>query len=154
MSYNLTIYALNWHDLREELPQSILSENLENSPLSNSIKEQIIELIQEEGILLESLEHNSGGGDLFRENFLSQIANNLFNLPLSDYLLNRDIEGLITDDRPCFGGLTSSEIGQALADYNQNVNLEDSDLDGWLGQLETALEDAQELGKDLVTIYL
>ena len=182
MGYTLTLYALDWEAYLNAIQSAATATRAYEQEFSElwefvepdtawqiglaalrASSGQLLDLnarvvaaafLRLEAIPLEELEHASRSGEAFRTNFLANVVGAAFALPaLDELLLTRNISGICAYERPSIGGLRQEEIVAAVNQYQDPGRLEDVDQDGWLGQLERALQYALDYKRDIISLY-
>lgn len=171
MGYILEFYSVNRETISEKLKlrasfsndqifQEITShlsllDSTKNILLSEEAAFEFSTIVSQLGCFLGSLDHNSAGGQYFRETFINEIAAKCFQEPnLLDYLTHRSFDGLEGDGYPDWGWIKKSELLELTKNYHPPYKLlDDEDLEGWLEDLVILFKDAVDKGDDLITIY-
>jgi hypothetical protein len=113
-------------------------------------------LVRFYGRLVGTLNHSMTGGDLFRDEFLLGVAQDVIHPPYSfELLVSRPILGYERDDFPYWGGLGRMELNALKAVLGQDAPTWENnpDIDSWLAEFWSALASTVGEGKDLITIY-
>lgn len=146
-----------WNELVFLLVEKIQQNELaaaNSSVVESDLAEVFCTCIDCNAQFLESLNHSSSSGDMFREEFLTQIGQPSFKQPdLTNWLIDRPMFGLAGQPYPSWGYLRLSEIEDLLRNFREpEVDL-DEDFEGWMEELRSAFTAAQIKKSDIVTIY-
>jgi hypothetical protein len=117
----------------------------------------LVAVVRTLGTRLGEIMHTTRGGPRFREMF--DPAKSGFQLSARvdlRHLLERRLLGLDLAGYPGWGGLDAAELASAAQDLQVDpvAVTPDPDYQQWLFDLQRLIVDAQDLQKDLVTLYL
>ena len=151
-----TVEALVAGRRGEELRELTAADPSYREEVSDLAALAMVSIIRSQGIQVGTIEHNSGSGEQFRDDFLAAVPKAIGLSATAEEIISRPLCGLIHPIYPSWGGLSQADLAQAfkVVSLDNLPSLDDSDLDGWLYDFIDALETVHEAKSDLVTLYL
>lgn len=152
MSYTLEFWAAPVERLVAELTKG------ETGGSPEKVAERAAAVLEDIGEYIDSVSHDSSGGDWFRDEFIDGTLADLIGAEPAGFLVGRELAGTEWEDHPAMGWLTKAELERVIATLDEAgdealIEVDDAQSEELLEAVVDALRAAVTIGNDLIVVY-